>query len=253
MFNFTIILNNHRTDMQQFTNLKAALLGLSIGLGILIAGISISSALYKSRITERYVTVKGLAEKEVDADMAIWPITYKDAGNDLLQLQKGIDVNREIIKKFLVQKGFKEGDISHSPPMITDAWAESYGNQSVQGPRYRIQKTVTLRSSDVQLVKQTMEKSGELVAQGIVLSQNWETRTEFLFTSLNAIKPEMIREATINAREAAEKFAEDSGSKIGKIRTASQGLFSISDRDANSPDRKIVRVVTNLEYYLVDN
>jgi hypothetical protein len=240
--------------MQNFTNLKAAILGLSIGLGILIAGISISGALYKSRITERYVTVKGLAEKEVAADMAIWPITYKDAGNDLLQLQKLVDANREIIKSFLIEKGFKEEDISHSSPMITDAWAENYyGSQSVQGPRYRIQKTVTLRSSDVQRVKQTMEKSGELVAKGIVLSQNWENRTEFLFTSLNDIKPEMIRDATIKAREAAEKFAEDSGSKIGKIRSGSQGLFSISDRDANSPDIKIVRVVTNLEYYLVDN
>ena len=98
-----------------------------------------------------------------------------------------------------------------------------------------------------------MEKSGELVTKGIALSENWENRTEFLFTGLNKIKPEMIREATINAREAAETFAEDSGSKIGKIRKATQGFFSISDRDANSPDRKVVRVVTTLEYYLVDD
>jgi len=240
--------------MQQFTNLKAAILGISIGLGILIAGISISGALYKTRIADRYVSVKGLAEKEVAADLAIWPITYKDGGNDLLQLQKLVDTNREIIANFLIEKGFKAEDISHSSPLITDTWAENYyGNQASRGPRYLIQKTVTLRSSDVQRVKQTMEKSGELVAKGIVLSQNWENRTEFLFTNLNAIKPDMIREATVNARQAAEKFAEDSGSKIGKIRTGSQGLFSISDRDANSPDRKIVRVVTNLEYYLVDN
>jgi len=240
--------------MQNFTNSNAAILGLSIGLGILFAGLFISNALYKSRVADRYVTVKGLAEKEMDADLAIWPITYKDAGNDLLALQKSIDEKRGLISDFLIEKGFKEEDINHSAPKITDTYAEGYyGNQQLQGPRYRIQKTVTLRSSNVELVKQTMEKSGELVAKGIAMSENWENRTEFLFTNLNQIKPEMIREATINAREAAETFAEDSGSKIGKIRKATQGFFSINDRDANSPDRKIIRVVTTMEYYLVDN
>ncbi|MCD4731251.1 MAG: SIMPL domain-containing protein [Bacteroidales bacterium] len=240
--------------MQNLTNTKAAILGLSIGLGILFAGLFISNALYKARVADRYVTVKGLAEREMDADLAIWPITYKDAGNDLLALQKSIDEKRRIISGFLIEKGFKEKDINHSSPKITDTYAEGYyGNQQPQGPRYRIQKTVTLRSSNVELVKQTMEKSGELVFKGIALSESWENRTEFLFTSLNSIKPEMIREATINAREAAETFAEDSGSKIGKIRKATQGFFSISDRDANSPDRKIIRVVTTMEYYLVDN
>ncbi|MFU8843254.1 MAG: SIMPL domain-containing protein [Bacteroidales bacterium] len=240
--------------MNNLTNLRAAILGLSIGLGILIAGVSISRALYKTRTAERYVSVRGLAEKEIPADQAIWPITYKDAGDDLLRLQKQLDTNRDIIVDFLLEKGFKAEDISHSPPLITDTWAEvHYGGQTLPNTRYRIQKTVTLRSHDIQLVKQSMEKSGELVAKGIVLSQSWENRTEFLFTGLNAIKPEMIREATLNAREAAEKFAEDSGSKIGKIRRATQGLFTISDRDANSPDLKIVRVVTSLEYFLVDN
>ena len=238
--------------MNNLTNLKAVLFGLSIGLGIIIAGIFVANALYKSRVADRYVTVKGLAEKEVDADLAIWPITFKDAGDDLLALQKSIDEKRRIISEFLIKEGFKEGDINHSAPKITDTYAEGYyGGQQPQGPRYRIQKTVTLRSSDVELVKQTMEKSGNLVTKGIALSENWENRTEFLFTGLNNIKPEMIREATINAREAAETFAEDSGSKIGKIRKATQGFFSITDRDANSPDRKVIRVVTTMEYYLI--
>ena len=98
-----------------------------------------------------------------------------------------------------------------------------------------------------------MELSGELVAKGIVLSESWENRTEFLYTSLNDIKPEMIREATLNAREAADKFAEDSGSKVGKIRKATQGFFNIRDRDANSPDKKVVRVVTTIEFFLADD
>jgi len=240
--------------IKNLNNSAAAILGISIGLGILIAGISLSRAIYKSRTADRFVTVKGLAEREVDADLAIWPITYKDAGNDLLALQSSVDDNRMIITEFLKEKGFQETEVSHSAPKIIDTYAEGYyGNQEARGPRYRIQKTITLRSSDVELVKQTMEKSGELVTEGIALSENWENRTEFLFTSLNDIKPEMIREATINAREAAETFAQDSGSKIGKIKNASQGFFSISDRDANSPDKKVVRVVTTMEYYLVDN
>lgn len=239
--------------MQNFTNLKAAIIGLSIGAGIFFAGLFIGNGFYKSRMSDRFVTVKGLAEKEMDADLAIWPITFMEVGNNLIDLQQEVNNKREMINSFLTEKGFSEDDISHSTPKINDTYAQSYYGDHPTGPRYRIQKTITLRSSDVRLVKQTMEQSGELVAMGIVLSENWENRTEFLFTSLNDIKPQMIREATINAREAASKFAEDSGSKVGKIRKASQGFFNISNRDANSPDRKIVRVVTTVEFFLTDN
>lgn len=238
--------------MQSFTNTKAAIIGLSIGIGILLSGIFIGNGFQKSRTTDRYVTVKGLAEKEVDADMAIWPITFKEAGQDLLSLQKMVDSKREIITQFLLEKGFQKEDISHSAPKIFDSYAELYNNNQ-QGPRFRIQKTITLRTSNVKLIKETMELSGELVAEGIVLSESWENRTEFLFTNLNDIKPEMIRDATINAREAADKFAEDSGSKVGKIRKATQGFFNIRDRDANSPDKKVVRVVTTIEFFLADD
>jgi hypothetical protein len=238
--------------MQNFTHSKAAILGLSIGLGILFSGIFIGNGFYKSRMANRFVTVKGLAEKEVDADQAIWPITFIEAGQDLLALQTKVDFQRETVTQFLLEKGFQKEDISHSAPKITDSYAELYNNNQ-QGPRFRIQKTITLRSSNVKLIKETMELSGELVAKGIVLSESWENRTEFLFTSLNTVKPEMIREATLNAREAAVKFAEDSGSKIGKIRSATQGFFSISDRDANTPDKKVVRVVTTIEFFLTDN
>lgn len=239
--------------MENFSTTKAAIIGLSIGTGILLAGLFIGNGFYKSRMADRYVTVKGLAEKEVPADLAIWPITYKVAGNNLIELQKEVDNKRNVITDFLIEKGFAGTDVSHSTPVIIDTYAEAvYGNQPT-GPRYRIQKTITLRSSNVELVKQSMEKSGELVAEGIVLSESWENRTEFLFTHLNDIKPQMIREATINAREAASKFAEDSGSKVGKIRKATQGFFNIENRDANSPDQKMVRVVTTIEFFLTDN
>jgi len=213
----------------------------------------IGNGFKQSRLSDRYITVKGLAERDVPADMAIWPITFKEAGNDLLGLQKDVENKRDVITQFLIDKGFDPKDISHSAVKTNDSYAESHYGNAPAGPRYRIQKTITLRSTDVEKVKQTMEMSGELVSKGIVLSENWENRTEFLFTSLNEVKPEMIREATINAREAATKFAEDSGSKVGKIRKATQGFFSIRDRDANSPDQKVVRVVTTIEFYLVDD
>jgi len=232
--------------------LSAAILGISIGLGILIGSIFIANALFKIKSAERYVTVKGLAEQGVDANLAIWPITFKDVGNDLIGLQKIVEKRREVITRFLLEKGFSQNDISYSAPKIQDAQADYYGNNKPSF-RYRVQATVTLRSTSVQKVKETMEISGELISKGIVLADNWENRTAFLFTGLNSIKPEMIKEATLNARKAAATFAEDSGSKVGKIRKASQGYFTINDRDQNSPDKKTVRVVTTMEYFLVDD
>jgi hypothetical protein len=241
--------------MEKNSLFSSAVWGIFIGIGIIIAGISISNALYKTRAAQRYVTVKGLAEQEVDADLAIWPITFKDASNDLVRLQKNIDTKRELTTNFLTESGFKSTDISNSAPRILDTQAENhYGQRSTSQYRYIAQTTITLRSENVSLVKQAMEKSAILVGKGIVLvAEGWENRTEFLYTSLNQIKPDMIEEATINARKAAEKFAQDSGSKVGKIRNATQGLFTINDRDTNTRDRKKVRVVTTVQYFLIDD
>ena len=233
---------------------SSAIGGISVGIGILLAGFSVSIALYKTRAAERYVSVRGLAEREVEADLAIWPIAFKDAGNDLMTLQKGIDSKRESIDRFLTQAGFNRNEISHSAPKISDTQVDrAFNGRADQKYRYVAQATVTLRSANVARVKEMMERSGTLVEQGIVLgSENWESRTTFLYTSLNKIKPKMIEEATVNAREAAEQFAKDSRCKVGQIRNASQGLFTIEDRDQSSPDRKKVRVVTSVQYYLVD-
>ena len=229
--------------------LSALIIGVCIG----IAGIAIGLGFYKGRSADRYVTVKGLAEREVKADLAIWPITFGVANNDLAELQEGIEKSRQKIKDFLVGNGFCGEQISHSAPKIRDTQTEDYGSTTKPQYRYIAESTVTTRTNEVELVKKTMEKSGELVGKGVVLrTQTWENPIEFLYTSLNDIKPEMIQEATKNARSAAERFAEDSDSKVGKIRNASQGYFSINDRDRNSPDVKLVRVVTNVDYFLVD-
>jgi len=239
----------------ELENKSAWIVGVSLLLGLSVAGVSIGAGFYKSRTTDRYVTVKGLAEREVEADLAVWPITFKVSGNELGEITREIESNRGAIQQFLTEKGFDVSNISHAAPQITDTKTEvSYGQQNRSPYRYIAQSTVTLRTTEVGKVKGAMERADELIGRGVVIAQqSWQNSTEFLYVSLNEIKPAMIEEATRNARQAAQKFAEDSGSKIGKIRKATQGFFSINDRDRNSPDFKKIRVVTTVEYFLVDS
>ena len=227
---------------------------LIIALGLAVAGGAIGLGFFYSRNTDRYVTVKGLAEREVNADLAIWPITFRVSDNNLNSLQAKIDTDRKIITEFLRTSGFNANDISYAAPKITDTRTEQrYSGGNAPEERYLANTTVTVRSTDVPLVKNSMEDTVGLVGSGVMIAaENWQTPTEFLYTNLNDIKPNMIETATINARKAAEKFAQDSGSRVGKIRKATQGYFSISDRDRNSPDKKVVRVVTTVEYFLID-
>jgi hypothetical protein len=228
--------------------------GIAIGLGVCIAGLSMSHALFEARASQRSVSVKGLAEREVAADLVVWPLTFEVTGNDLAGLQSQVEEKRRTIRQFLLDLGFDEAEISQSAPRIRDTQSEmQYGQGTPPKYRYVAQATITLRTNKVADAKGAIEKAGDLIGKGIVLvGENYGRTTEFLFTGLNDIKPAMIEEATKNARKAAEQFAKDSGSKVGKIRSASQGLFTITDRDMNSPDRKNVRVVTTVEYYLKD-
>ena len=237
----------------QRNTLAALLLGALVGTGIASAGWFTARGLREVRESQRFVTVKGLAEREVDADLAIWPVTFKDTGDDLAELQRRVDAKREVVAGFLVEAGFPREEVSFAVPRIQDRQTENTGQPGrPSGPRYLEQATVIVRSRNVAAVKMAMDRSGQLVGRGVMLAQDWENRPQFLFTGLNAIKPEMIEQATLSAREAAAKFAKDSGSRVGRIRTASQGLFTVSDRDPNSPERKVVRVVTTVEYFLGD-
>lgn len=233
---------------------SAAVLGLCIGGGVALAGISLGISLKESRKPQRVVSVRGLAEREVDADLAVWPITFAEMSNDLVALNASLSEKRRIITEFLTASGFAATDLSYSTPSINDQHAREYGeNRSRPEFRYLGKATVTLRSGNVQQVKKTMEKSGSLVGKGIVvLAEDWNSRTQYFFKALNAVKPGMIEEATRNARAAAEKFAADSGSTLGKIKSASQGLFEITDLDQSTPERKQVRVVTSVEFFLAD-
>ncbi len=230
-----------------------AAIGLFIAIGLTVLGYFILTSVkyYKSR--DRVVNVKGLAEKEVKANIAIWPITYKQVhNNDLNLLYEEMEKKQLMVKDFLINSGFDADEISTGQFVAKDRAAENYSNPNLRF-RYVLKNTITVYSNKVDLVMKIMNKIGDLGKKGVAIEpQNWDNRTEFLFTGLNEIKPEMVEEATGKAREVALKFAADSDSKLGKIKSAYQGQFSIFDRDSNTPHIKKVRVVTTMEYYLVD-
>lgn len=225
---------------------------LVVALGLAIAGYFIGDGFVSAKALERTVVVKGLAEREVPADTAIWPIQLIIADNDLGKLIDTAEEQSGAVVDFLTFRGFEPDEISISAPAITDKQAQDWGNTNHRF-RYSATRVVTLYSDDVEKVRAAEADLIELGKAGIVFTQNnYEFRTQYLFNGLNEIKPEMVEEATRKGREVAQKFAEDSGSELGKIRKARQGQFSISDRDSNNPHIKRVRVVSTLEYYLAD-
>lgn len=231
---------------------QGMLLGLFISLGLMVGAYLISSSIIQFKEYERVVTVKGLAEEEVAADVAVWPIRFISASNSLNSVYEVMDDSANALQKFLLAAGFSQAEISSTAPLVTDKLAERYGNQNVS-LRYSAMQTFTIYTNKVDLVRQTQRDLAELGKQGVVFSgDEYSQRISYMFTGLNDLKPQLIEQATQNARVAAQQFAQDSNSKVGKLRRASQGQISISDRDDNTPYIKKVRVVSTLEYYLVD-
>jgi len=231
----------------------ALLLGLFVALGLTALGYLLSDGLLRFKALDRTVSVKGLSEREVPADVAIWPIKFSETSNDLGGLYAALQSKGELVRVFLLESGFEEGEISLSAPAIVDRKAQAYGDSQRVEFRYAGSTTVTVYTHQVDRARAAMQRLVELGKQGVAISgEEYGARTEFVFTKLNELKPEMVEEATRSAREVAEKFARDSQSQLGRIRTASQGLFSIQDRDGNTPYIKRVRVVSTVEYYLVD-
>lgn len=229
----------------------ALVLGLLLALGLAAGGGLLARGLFAARAADRFVTVKGLSEREAPADLALWPIVFTNTGNDLGALSEKVEQDAAAIRAFLGRFGFEPGEATLSAPRVTDHWAQSYGGQRPD-ERYQVESTVTLRSGRIDAARQAIQQSGDLVRAGVTLIRSYEYNTQYLFTQLEAVKPEMIAEATRDARRAAEQFAEDSGARVGGIRRAQQGYFSIEDRDAFSPESKKVRVVTTVEYFLVE-
>lgn len=229
-------------------NLRIESAILAVGLALL--GVFVYNGINSLAKRDRVVSVRGLAEKEVKADRVIWPLAYKTVGDDLGSVYRDISSANKKIQTFLIKNGIKASDITNGAPQVNDLWTNEY-RDNVNRQRYNATSVTTVSSSDVAKVRALMTRTGELLSQGIAIAPNdYNYPIQFDFTSLNKIKPQMIEQATKNAREAAEKFAKDSESKLGKIKSAQQGLFSIEDRDSNTPYIKEVRVVTTVDYYL---
>ncbi len=239
--------------MQKTKTLNTLILGVSLILGLSSLGLILGGAALRVKAFERTVVVKGLSEREYPADVVIWPIRFTEAANDLAVLYEALDASAAKIAGFLKQNGVAEKDISVSPPDVTDKWAERYGSGQRPQFRYSATQTVTVYSTQVETVRGIMSRLSELGKRGIAFTgTGYGDQAEYLFTRLNEVKPAMIEEATRKAREVAEKFAADSKSRLGKIRKARQGQFSIAPRDQNNPHIKRVRVVSTVEYYLSD-
>ncbi len=225
-------------------------LALCLLAGLVILGAMFPVAVSRFREYDRTVNVKGLSEMEVKADKVIWPIPFTVVGNDLNAVYAEIDRNTALIRDFLISGGVSESEITVTLPSVSDKYAQEYGNND-RAFRYLSKSVVTVCTGNVDMVLALMPRQSELLKKGIISSGNsWENQVQFQFEGLNDIKPGMIEDATKNAREAADKFAKDSGSRLGKIKTASQGTFTISDRDSNTPYIKKVRVVSSVTYYL---
>ncbi len=224
-----------------------------VALGLALAGWFVGAGLHYFKDADRYVTVKGLAEREVPANLAIWPIVFSESGNDLSDLQLRLEADGRKIADFLHGQGFADADFSLSAPRVTDNAANGGVEGRTPTERYLVEATVTLRTTKVGEARHAMERSGALVKEGVRLLRSYEYNTQYFFTDLDKIKPEMIAEATRDARRAAEKFAQDSGARVGGIRRAQQGYFSIEDRDTFSPEWKRIRVVTTVDYALSGN
>lgn len=231
------------------------LTGTVIACGLALGGFFPGYYFYKTNFDMRTVKVKGLAEKDVRADLAIWNIRFQTSNDNLAIAKKEMEAQEETIKKFLIQSGFQESEIIRQGLNMQDAYADSYRDRNTISTRYTLDQTLSVRTEQVDLVNTTYPKIGDLVSGGINFS-SYGNGVSYLFTGLNAIKPMMLKEATRNARQAAEEFARNSDSKVGKIRSANQGVFSILPREEipnqSEPEQinKKIRVVSTVEYYL---
>ncbi len=221
--------------------------------GLIIGGYFIGNMHKTGKEYDRYVQVKGLSEREVKADLAVWPINAVLSGNDLKTLKNSIENQNDLVYKFFLDRGFSEEELTRGMVNITDARSNLYNNNQYAGFRYLSKSEFTVRTNDIKKLQNALSESLNLMSKGIVLGSKNEWRPiEYIFTGLNELKPSMIEEATTNARQVAEKFARDSDSEVGPIRVARQGQFSINDRDLNTPEIKIIRVVSTIDYQLVN-
>ncbi len=223
---------------------------LILGCGFALSGYFVADGLIDSRQYARYVEVKGLAEKIVKSDEAIWTLNIKLVNNQLPTLYQSIDEAEEKTRQFLIKQGFTPSEITTNPVLVTDNQSVSY-NQNENMPRYSADTGFTVSTRHVEQVAMAIQKTGDLVQQGVVVTTS---NAIYRFNDLNAIKPLMLDEATQSANAAAQSFANNARASLGYIRRANQGLFTITDANSNFDSgnaiMKKVRIVTTVEFQL---
>lgn len=233
-----------------------AISALILGISAIIAAALIGDGLTDLRTGDRYVTVKGVAEREVTADLALWPIRFVATGNSLNAAQEKARSSRDAIQAFLKLQAISQDAVELQRLDVTDTRANPYQNSNGE-QQFIINQTLMVRSTDIDRIRQAAQGVSELVDSGVVLSSDYgPSGPTYLFNGLNDIKPDMIAEATASARKAAAQFARDANTELGGLRRANQGVFQILARDQapgvmeEQQPVKTVRVVATVEYYL---
>lgn len=236
-------------------NKKLTIAALILSLGLIFGGFFTGFYYYKAHFGSNFVTVKGLAETSVKADLAVWELKFLQTGDDAVTLQQKMHNQEEIITAHLKNLGFEDGEIYIGRLDTNDLTANPYNTNNTI--HFILTQTITVKSNKVDLVASSLGKMGSLIEKGIIFdSQSYSSPVNYLFTKLNDIKPQMLSEATKNAKIAAEEFAKNSGAKVGKIHTAQQGVFTILPSEEipylqeTQQINKKVRVVSTITYYL---
>jgi uncharacterized protein len=248
------LLKDFRTIMNSLSRIVA---GGLVGLGVAAGGYLAGESLVKSRLGYRVVTVKGLAEREVKSNLGFWPIRFVTTGPTLEDARGKLETSEKAVKAFLATGGFAEADVQVQNIQVEDRVAGYNAQGTPEDSRFVLTEDLLVRSSDVDKLLASAKMIGDLLKSGVVFSADaYNAGPSFIFTGVNDLKGEMLTEATKRAKEAADKFATESGAKVGDIQNANQGIIEITpaieipnDRPEKQVQKK-VRVVTTITYFL---
>lgn len=225
---------------------KSIIAAAVLAAGLALCGYFVKGGIDNFASKDRAVVVKGLSEREVKADKVTWPIITTEVGNDVGELYTNISRKNAVVVRFLKRYGLTDSEINVNAPVVNDRNAQNYSDNRAE--RYNVQSVITVTSRKVDKVRGIMARQSELLAQGVAVVRDYEQRVVYEYTGFKSIKPKMMDEAIANARTTAEQFARSSGCELVSLQSAQQGVFSIDDRDANTPYIKQLRVVTTVSY-----
>lgn len=225
---------------------KPILSSVILAIGVALAGMFVYLGIHQMASKDRAVVVKGLSTRDVQADYVVWPMNFELRGNDISSLYSDLGKVEQTARQFFVDRGFKEGEMSRGNISIDDNWSSYYGTRPEF--HYTLRTSLIISTPDIERVIANQGCQSELLKKGVILQSN-DWNTDFQYNGLSELKPEMVQEATKNARQVAMKFAEDAQCHLGSIKQANQGQFSV-ESDTYQPWIKHVRVVTTVSYFL---